>query len=79
MENMIQMMRNKTVLFIFTLLLWTNFIFADDELNPDDPGGGLGQDPGTTAPIHDWIPFVILIMIAIVFYYMHKKKVIVKS
>lgn len=74
---MLQKIKNKTGLLIFTLSLWANITFAQ----LDDPGGN-GYDPGdepVKASIHDWIPFVILIMIAIVFYYMHKKKVIVKS
>lgn len=62
-----QLFKNRGWLSVLTLLLWTNTIFADD--NP----GGNGPDPGDAVPIHDWIPYVLIISIAIVFYYMHKK------
>lgn len=65
-----QLFKNKTSIFLFTLLLGVNSVFAEDN---GDPGGMEGGDAGNAVPIHDWIPYVLIISIAIVFYYMHKK------
>ena len=61
---------NKIILFLITFTLWTTAAFADD-----DPGG-IDGDPGAPAPIDQWIPLMIIIGIAIVFFYLSKKKAI---
>lgn len=61
---------NKIILFLITFTLWTTAAFADD-----DPGG-IGDDPGAAAPINQWIPLMIVIGIAVVFFYHNKKKAI---
>ena len=61
---------NKIILFLITFTLWTTAAFADD-----DPGG-IDGDPGAPAPIDQWIPLMIIIGIAIVFFYLNKKKAV---
>ncbi len=61
---------NKVILFLITFTLWSTAAFADDE------PGGIDDDPGAPAPIDQWIPLMIIIGIAIVFFYLNKKKAI---
>jgi hypothetical protein len=63
-----KILTTKISLLIIMLMLWSNAIFADD-----DPGE-LDGDPGATAPIDSCIPLMFLIGIAIVFFYMYRKK-----
>jgi len=65
---MIQILKNKTTLFLATLLLWCNASFAD-------PGFPIENDPGdpAVAPIDDWIPLLFVIGVAIVFYAARKR------
>jgi len=66
-----KIVNNKIILFLITFTLWSTAAFADD-----DPGG-IDGDPGAPgAPIDQWIPLMIVIGIAIVFYTTHKKKAI---
>ena len=67
---MLQNIQNKTILAVITFLLMSTTIFAQDE----DPGG-IDGDPGApAAPIDSWIPIMLFIGIAIVFFYTHKRK-----
>lgn len=63
--------KNKSSLFILTFILCSQTIFAQS--GEDDPGG-LNGDPGSAVPIDNWIPAIILLAIATVFYYTHKKQ-----
>lgn len=67
---MLKIVNNKIILFLITFTLWSTVAFADD-----DPGG-IDGDPGTPAPINQWIPMLIIVGIAIVFFYTYKKKAI---
>ena len=74
---MLQNIQNKTILAVITLLLMSATIFAQDSAtifaqDEEDPGG-IGGDPGVAA-INDWIPIMLFIGIAIVFFYTHKRK-----
>jgi hypothetical protein len=63
-----KILNNKLSLFIVTILLWSNATFAQDP-------GGIGGDPSQpAAPIDNYIPLMLLIGIAIVFFYTYKKK-----
>ena len=69
LKKMLQNIQNKTILAVITLLLMSSTIFAQD-----DPGG-IDGDPGApAAPIDSWIPIMLFIGIAIVFFYTHKRK-----
>lgn len=63
--------QNKIVLSLLLTLGSLTSIFAQDE----DPGFGFddGGDPGA-APINDWLPLLLLVGIALAFYYVHKRK-----
>lgn len=63
-----KIVNNKIILFLMAFTLWSTAAFADD-----DPGG-IDNDPGAAAPIDNLIPLMIVVGIAIVFYYTHKKK-----
>ena len=60
---------NKIGLLTLVLTLMSNSIFAQDP-------GGIEDDPGAAAPIDQWIPLMIIIGIAIVFFYLNRKKAI---
>lgn len=69
--------QNKIVLSLLLILGSLTRIFAQDE-DPGfgfDDGFGDGGDPGA-APINDWLPFLLLVGIALAFYYIHKRKTI---
>jgi hypothetical protein len=45
----------------------------------DDPGFPIGNDPGEPVPetpIEGWIPFMLIIGLVMVFYYVQKNKVV---
>lgn len=66
-----KIVNNKIFLLILTFTLWSTTAFADD-----DPGG-IGGDPGApAAPIDNWIPLMILLAIAIVVYFISKRKLV---
>jgi hypothetical protein len=67
-KDMSQLFKNKAFLFIITLLLFTSAAFAED------PGGIEGGDAGEPAPISDWIPLMVVVGIALAFYYTRKRK-----
>lgn len=62
--------QNKIVLSLLLTLGSLTRIFAQE-----DPGFGNedGGDPGA-APINDWLPLLLLVGIALAFYYIHKRK-----
>jgi hypothetical protein len=64
-----KILNSKLSLFIVTILLWSNATFAQD------PGGPIDNDPGVpVTPIDSWIPFMLLLGLAMVFFYTYKKK-----
>ena len=69
---MLQLFKNKTSLLVFALLMWSSTILADPPVLPGE--GDPGSEP--TVPINDWIPYVLLITIAIAFYFVYKKKAV---
>jgi hypothetical protein len=67
---MSQLFKNKASLIVITLLLCSTTIFAQD----DDPGGDFTDPGGPAAPISDWIPLMVVVGIALAFYYTRKRK-----
>lgn len=62
--------KNKTFLFTISALLWSLVIFAQD-----DPGLPIDSDPGApAAPIDDWVPFMIVVGIVLMSYYVRKMR-----
>jgi hypothetical protein len=57
-------------IYIFSFNLLTIPVFAIDE----DPGLPIEGDPGTPAPINDWIFPMMMIGILFVFYYFRKQQ-----
>lgn len=67
-----KLFKNKVSLFIIALVMWSSTILAD-ELDTD-PGFPVdGNDPGA-APIDAWLPIMLLLGVALVFYYTQKRK-----
>ncbi len=58
------------ILLYTTVMLISLTAFAGDDDNPD----GLPGDPGTPAPIDDYIPLVIVGAASLAFYFLKKKE-----
>lgn len=69
-----KLFKNKVSLYSIALVMWSSTILAQGD--PGLPGDGNGfEDPGQpAAPIDAWLPIMLLLGIALVFYYTKKRK-----
>ena len=66
---------NKIIKVLFCVFFFVMpLLVKADDLDDGNGNGDVGDNPA--APIDNWIPFMILIAIALVFYYTSKRKAI---
>lgn len=70
-----KIIQNKIVFSLLLTLGTFSSVLAEEGDDFSDPGFGFDNDPGA-APINDWLPFLLLVGIALAFYYIHKRKTI---
>ena len=66
---------NKVNVFILTIVFSSTALLAQEPTG-DDPGLPGGGDPGgdPAVSVDNWIPFLLILGICIIFYYTQKKK-----
>lgn len=60
---------NKINLLILLITLWSSATFAQVDNDP----GGIDGDPGQNVPIDHWIPLMLFLGAAIIFFYNRKR------